>query len=112
MMNQETNYTKEGKSVATVAYITAVGAIVAVFMNMDTKNSFASFHTRQAIGIHLLFFLLAPIVTGFNSLIISVSFWIFFFTLWLYGFLGAMQGKKNLVPVIGKYFQTWFNKLA
>jgi len=111
-MNQESAYIKEGKSTATIAYITAVGGIIAIFMNLEPKNSFASFHTRQAIGIHLLFFILAPLMGGFTNIFILVAFWIFFFILWIYGFLGAMQGKRNLVPVIGKYFQQWFNKLA
>ena len=103
---------QKGKSTATVAYITFVGAIIAIFMNMEPKNNFSSFHIKQAIGIHLMSFFIAPIVSGFNSLLISIPFWIFFFTLWIYGFLAALQGKTSLLPIVGKYFQKWFNKLA
>lgn len=106
------NDINQGKSAAITAYITIVGSIIAIFMNGENKSEFASFHTRQALGIHLTSFIIAPLITGFDSLLISIPFWVFFLTLWVYGFSGALQGKLNLVPLLGKYFQKWFKQLA
>ncbi|WP_369695584.1 hypothetical protein [Flavobacterium alvei] len=47
----ENNNFEQGKNIAIVSYITIIGAIVAIFMNQDKKNSFAAFHIRQALGI-------------------------------------------------------------
>lgn len=98
----------EGKTTAVIAYITFIGAIVAIFMNQDSKNQFAAFHIRQAIGIHLLYFLFVFLVSGFDSWLISGAFWLSIFVLWLYGFMGALRGEITLIPFLGEYFQKWF----
>jgi len=103
---------QQGKSNAIVAYFTIIGCIIAIFMNMENKNKFASFHIKQALGIHILYFLLLAIVSGFNSWLITFSFWLFVFILWVYGFIGALQGRKTIIPLVGEYFQKWFDKLA
>ena len=51
MENQTVN---EGKTIAIISYLTILGTIVAYIMNSSKKNSFASFHIRQMIGIVLL----------------------------------------------------------
>ncbi|HET8839489.1 MAG TPA: hypothetical protein VFM82_10905 [Flavobacteriaceae bacterium] len=99
---------EEGKTAAIIAYITFVGAIIAFFMNQDSKNQFAAFHIRQAIGIHLLYFLFVVLVSGFNSWMISGAFYLVVFVLWIYGFIGAVRGEKVLIPFFGEYFQKWF----
>ncbi len=103
---------QEGKTTAVIAYITFIGAIVAVFMNQDSKNQFAAFHIRQAIGLHLLYFLFVFLVTGFNSWWITGAFWVAAFALWVYGFIGALQEQKMLIPIFGEYFQKWFKVLT
>lgn len=103
---------QNGKTTAIISYLTIIGAVIAIFMNQEPKNSFARFHIRQAFGIHLLFWLLGYPVGYFNSIMISSAFWVFNFILWLYGFLGATQGQMNEIPVIGKYFQKWFTFIS
>lgn len=108
-MENSTNKTiEEGKTNAIIAYITFIGGIIALFLNKESKNSFAAFHIRQAIGLHLLYFLLVFLVSGFNSWGITLGFWVFVFVLWVYGFYSALQGKKALIPFLGTYFQKWF----
>ena len=101
----------EGKSAAIVAYLTIVGTIIAYFMNNDTKNTFASFHIRQALGIHITFYMLGLIVSWFDSWLVSSAFYIFIVILWGYGFLAAVQGERNMVPVLGPKFQQWFSTI-
>ncbi|MDT0293083.1 DUF4870 domain-containing protein [Mesonia ostreae] len=113
-MNQTLNSSEveSGKTTAIISYLTFVGCIIAIFMNIEPKNKFASFHIRQAIGIHLLQILVFTTMSGFDSFLISFPLWIFFFVLWFYAFLGVVQGKRYLVPILGEHFQNWFNKIA
>ncbi len=100
---------ENGKSAAIVAYLTIIGAIIAYFMNNDTKNSFASFHLRQALGIHITYFVLGAFVSIFDSWMVSYSFWIFIIILWGYGLVTAIQGEQKEVPLLGAQFQKWFS---
>jgi uncharacterized membrane protein len=105
------NTVKEGKKIATISYITLIGAVIALFMNNDKKNPFASFHIRQALGIFLSFFALSYLVGGFDSWMISSSFYIFYFILWIYGFTGALQGEMRVIPLVGDFFQKLFKSI-
>ncbi len=100
---------ENGKGAAIVAYLTIIGTIIAYFMNNDSKNTFASFHIRQALGIHITYFLLGAFVSIFNSWMVTYSFWIFIFILWGYGLLTAIQGEQKEVPLLGVQFQKWFS---
>lgn len=100
--------TEEGKTAAIVSYITIIGCIIAIFLNMDPKNSFARFHIRQAFGIHIAFYGLGILVSQFDNWLISSSFYVFFIVLWVYGFVGAVQERKTSIPLLGNSFQSWF----
>ncbi|WP_321538344.1 hypothetical protein [Flavobacterium piscinae] len=78
-----------------MAYLTIIGAVIAIFMNNENKSAFASFHIRQALGIFLTFFLLGYPIGYFDSWMISSAFYVFFFILWIYGFLGALNGEEK-----------------
>ncbi|CAM3927780.1 hypothetical protein FLCU109888_09370 [Flavobacterium cucumis] len=99
---------EQGKQIAWISYITIVGTIIAIFMNNETKNSFASFHIRQALGIFLTFFLLGYPIGYFDSWMVSASFWTFIFILWLFGFMNALNGEQKPVPFLGEFYQNVF----
>ena len=105
------NKTDDGKNIAIIAYLTFIGAVIAILMNSDNKKEFASFHIRQALGIYLTWFILAYFVGSFDNWGVSSGFWIFIFILWLFGFLGALQNEKRTVPLIGDFFQKTFKSL-
>ncbi|WP_297333073.1 hypothetical protein [Flavobacterium sp.] len=105
------NTVEEGKTIAIVSYLTIFGSVIAIVMNNDKKNIFASFHIRQALGIILLFFTLGYPIGYFDSWMVSSAFYLFFFILWIYGFIGAVQGQMYLVPVLGPFFQKIFKGL-
>lgn len=100
---------EKGKSAAIVAYLTLIGTIIAYFMNNETKNTFASFHIRQALGIHITYFLLGAFVSIFDTLMVTYAFWIFIIILWGYGLMTAIQGEQKEVPLLGNQFQKWFS---
>jgi uncharacterized membrane protein len=102
----------KGKSAAIVSYLFFfLGSIIAIFMNMEERHDFARFHIRQSFGLHFIFIALAPLVTGFDSMMISSSLYIFYSILWVYGFIGAISGKKQLIPLLGTLFQKLFKVL-
>ncbi len=106
------NDIERGKNVALVSYITIIGSVIAIFMNQEEKKSdFASFHIRQTLGIFLTFFLLGYPIGYFNSWMVSSAFWLFIFILWIYGFLGALNGEKKIVPLLGTFYQQFFKNL-
>jgi uncharacterized membrane protein len=101
----------QGKNIAIVSYITIIDAIIAVFMNQENKNTFASFHIRQALGIFSSFFLIGYFIGYFDSWMISSAFYVFYFILWIYGFLAALQGQTKLIPLLGEQFQKIFKNI-
>jgi len=107
----ENNNIEQGKNIAIVSYITIIGAIVAIFMNQDNKNTFASFHIRQALGLFVSFFFIGYFIGYFDSWMISSAFYIFYFILWIYGFLAALQGQMKLIPLLGEQFQKIFKNI-
>ncbi|RIV45904.1 hypothetical protein [Flagellimonas pelagia] len=100
--------TNPGKTTAIVAYITIVGCLIAITMNMEPKNAFARFHTRQAFGIHVLFHALAILLTYSGIVYLALPIYIFYFVLWIFGFLQVLNDQMKPLPVLGEYFQKWF----
>jgi uncharacterized membrane protein len=93
---------------AIVAYITLIGTLIAFFMNREDRNPLVSFHIRQALGLWLLQMVLGYFIGAFDSWMISLSFWILFIVLFLYGIFGAVGKKMNEIPVLGSFFQKLF----
>lgn len=108
-MSQTPN--RKGKTAAIVAYFTIIGSVIAIFMNMDKRHEFARFHIRQAFGIHFIFIAFAPLVSGFDNIMITYALWIFYFVLWIYGFTNAISGKTIPIPLLGQLFQKIFKVL-
>lgn len=102
---------EQNKNAAIVAYLTIIGSVIAIFMNSENKSSFASFHIRQALGIFLTFFALGYPIGYFDSWMISFAFYIFFFILWIFGFMGALNNEEKKVPLLGEFYQNIFKSL-
>jgi len=95
----------DGKNVAIIAHITLIGWIIALVMNNGNKNELASFYIRQMLGLMLTSFLLyfIPLVGWLLNIALLV--------LWIISLIGAFEGQKKLVPLVGEYFQDWFKSL-
>lgn len=102
---------KQGRTAAIFAYLTIFGTLIAYFMNNESKNPFASFHIRQGLGVHIVFYMLGMIVTWFNTWLVSAPFYVFILVLVGYGLVSAIQGEKNEVPLLGAKFQQWFRTI-
>ncbi|MDN3594291.1 hypothetical protein [Zunongwangia endophytica] len=112
-MNQNTQNTPtNGKTAAITAYITIFGLVLAIFFNMENKHKFASFHIRQALGTHILFYVLGAIASIFTNFFIPTAFYLVYVVLAIYGLIAAIQGEFRLIPYIGEYFQKWFKSIT
>lgn len=107
-----TTSNNNGKTAATIAYLTIIGTIIAFFLNFDYKNKFAYFHIRQALGLYITFFIVAYFIGYFDSLMISIAFYLFFFVLWVYGFSSAISNKSTPIPLLGKHYQKLFSMIG
>lgn len=97
-----------GKTTAIVAYITLIGALIAITMNLEPKHPFARFHTRQAFGLHLVFLGFSLFLSVWFNFYVWVGLYIFYFALWIYGLITAIDNRSTPIPLIGNYFQRWF----
>ena len=105
------NTLDNGKQIAIIAYLTIIGTVIAILMNSESKNTFASFHIRQSLGIFISWFALGYFVSYFDNWGVSSGFYLFIFILWIYGFVGAIQGEQKLVPIVGEFYQKLFKNL-
>ena len=109
----ENNSIEKGKTAAITSYILIIGVFIAMSINSgEDKNSFASFHIRQALGLSLTFISLGLIISNFDNPMISVSMWIFLSVLWTYGIFNAINGQTKPIPLLGTYFQKWFENIS
>ena len=106
------NKTETGKTAAITSYILGIGVFIAMSMNSEDKNAFASFHIRQGLGITLTFIALGLIISHFDSLMISAPMWIFVLVLWSYGITSAIKGETRPVPLLGNFFQKWLSSIS
>ncbi len=107
-----TSGSADPKLVGILSYLTLFGWIIAMILNNDVKDEYASFHIRQSLGIQILFTLVWVLsgipVVNFTAAPVGG---LFTFVLWVLGFVSAVQGQRKLVPIIGDKFQEWFASL-
>lgn len=107
------NTVEEEKTIAIIAYITIIGLIIAFIMNNDKKNSFASYHIRQCVGLALTGLALSVInVIPILGWIVSLFGGIFMFILWVMGLISAISGEEKPVPLLGEKYQEWLAGLG
>jgi len=98
-----------GKTRAIIAHITIIGWVIALILNNNDKDEFASFYLRQMMGLVLIgmvaYFL--SMISYYIGLVVNIGMLI----LWILSLIGAVNGKKELSPVVGEYFQDWFKSI-
>lgn len=71
-----------------------------VFLVVEKNSSFVKFHARQStitfLSLFVIFFLIGWIP------VLSQLIWIFTVILWLILMIKALQGKRFLLPIIGR----------
>lgn len=101
----------EGRAIAITSYILIIGVLIALSMNSENKNKFASFHIRQGLGLTITFIILGVSISFFESIYIAASMWVFISILAMYGLFCAALGKTTMIPLLGPFFQKTFKSL-
>jgi|ERR1700748_3785338 len=125
--NNNLSTTDNGKTVGIVSYLTIIGWLIAYFgMHQNNKTELGSYQLRQTLLLHIASFVISWILgmifaavffssglaAGFFSL--ALLNWVVrvgFIILWLIGFIGAVNGEKKPIPLIGDRAQTMFSSL-
>jgi uncharacterized membrane protein len=108
--------TEEGKTRAIIAHMTLIGWIIALVMNNERKDEFASFYIRQMLGLVIIGVatsLVASIfaIIPFVGLLVGPVLWLALFALWILSLISAVNAEKKELPIIGEHFQQWFKSL-
>lgn len=109
--NMDEHTINEGKTLAIVCYLTFVGTLIAIFLNVEKKNPFTSFHIRQMIGL-IIMLIVSNIVEKYINSWLGTVLWLITFASWLYSLIYAIKGETKLIPYIGEKFQQWFYNLG
>jgi len=107
--------TDNGKTVGIIAYLWIIGWVIALVMHNGNKTEHGAYHVRQSLGIMILWLAITIINTVLTMAGVGVVGYILslgLFVLWLLGFIGAIQGEKKPVPVLGEQFQEWFKSIG
>lgn len=108
----ELNNKTQDKTTGIIAYLTIIGLIVALVMNKETKDKFASYHIRQSLGLCITGFALAVIgIIPLIGWLISILGTLFIVILWILGLINALNGFEKPVPVLGTKYLEWFKNV-
>lgn len=118
--NNNLNTSDNGKTAAIISYFTIIGWLIAYFaMHKDNKTELGSYQLRQT----LLFAIVSTLLGWGLNFILGILFfasglgmmlyllWIVqlgLFILWLIGLIGAINGEKKPIPLIGEKAQSMF----
>lgn len=104
------------RTTAVVCYITFIGWLIAFFgLYPKCRIPLSSFHLRQSLLIHIISFLI-KVVFSFApptvaTLIVISLLSAGLFGLWIIGFLDALKGIQQPLPIIGQLAQKLFQGL-
>ena len=114
-----------GKTAGIISYLTIIGWLIAFLaMHKDNKTELGSYQLRQTLLFHIASIIISwalawifgaillssGLVSGL--MLISTLNWVVrigLFVLWLIGFIGAVNGEKKPIPLIGDKAQTMFS---
>ncbi|HTD98073.1 MAG TPA: hypothetical protein VK668_02260 [Mucilaginibacter sp.] len=113
----------DGKTAGIISYLTIIGWLIAYFaIHQNNKTALGSYQLRQTLLFHIASMVVSWILgmifyslflTGgfFSALSLSWIVRVGFFVLWLIGFIGAINGEKKPIPLIGEKAQTIFSTI-
>lgn len=101
---------KDGKTLAIVSYLTFIGLIITIIMNLEKRNPFTLFHIRQMFGL-MIMLIFSNLVEQYVNSLLGTAFWVITFACWLFAIYYAIKEEYKLIPVFGEKFQEWFRNI-
>jgi uncharacterized membrane protein len=99
----------DAKIKAIVSHLWWIGWIIALVVNMNQKEEYASFYIRQTLGLWVASVALTLVAwIPVLGLLVGLVGGIILFVFWLMSLIWSISGEKKEVPWIGHYFQDWF----
>lgn len=99
-----------GKKKAVIAYITFIGFFIAVSMNKDKPDPFATWHLKNMFGLLLLLIIAIVTQLHINLLAGDIIYWSSV-VFWAFSLAMAIANKEVGIPFLSEKFQTWFTFL-
>lgn len=99
----------DAKTKAIISHLFVIGWIIAVILNMNRKEEYASYYIKQNLGIIILGVALRVLnVIPILGPLLWVVGGVLLFVFWLMSFIWSMQGEMKPIPLLGDKFQAWF----
>lgn len=112
----------DGKAAGIVSYFFIIGWLIAFFAMHHHKTGLGSYQLRQTLLFHIVATIaLYALNVIFYSVLFTDGFWAGsalnllmrsgIIVLWVVGFLGAINGEKHPIPLIGERAQSLFSTI-
>ena len=98
----------DAKTKAIVSHIFFIGWIIALVLNMNNKEEYASYYIRQNLGF-IICWIAVSIFMGIP--VVNFIAWIGYFIIgifWLMSLIWSITDVMKPVPFLGDKFQEWF----
>ena len=99
------------KALAIITYITFIGWIIAFMLNNKQKHSLVTYHQKQSLGIQCIYFAIAVLITLTGLLSLQILF-LGVFILIIIGISNASNQINKPLPIVGVYFEKWFENIV
>lgn len=122
--------TDDGKTVATIAYLTLIGFVLAIIQHGSNKTKLGAYHLRQVVGFIVtgigsaifLWLISIPMlymnmsyqnIANYAAFISIVSFivWIGLLVCTIISFVNALNGRAKPAPIFGKLYENLFSNM-
>ena len=100
----------DAKTKAILSHVFLIGWIIALILNMNQKEEYASYYIRQNLGLMIAWFAVS-IFMAFP--VINWVVWIGYLIIivfWLMSLIWSITDVMKPVPFLGDKFQEWFRK--
>ncbi len=102
----------DAKTKAIIAHLTIVGWIIALVINMNQKEEYASYYIRQNLGLMVVGFVLSVLhVIPVLGWVVAWVGYVIIFIFWLMSLIWSITDVMKPVPWFGLKFQEWFKAL-
>lgn len=98
------------KKKAIIAYCTLIGLLIAMSMNSNHKDAFATKHIQNMFGLTLLWFCSQVITLNVNPYLGDIL-WLTSLVLTIYSVIQANKDRLPNIPILSDLFIKWFTFL-
>lgn len=118
--NPKSTPTDDGKTASIVSYFWFIGWLIAYFaMYKDNKTDLSRYQLRQTLLFHIVVTVISwGLSFIFGIIVVSTGFYAIFYLVnlvqlallivWIIGLIGAINGEKKPIPLVGEKAQTLF----